>query len=222
MYSGLITAIHDAWKRSISDCEQHPIDVASNHLTPANVTSKNARQTLVLGEMKPPNIEKTLVEKNIHPRAIYESSFKVTVENKLRYFQFKVIHNILPSNNLLFKMKLESSPSCVRCNFHQETLVHLLYEGPNVQKFWQKVIAWWNEKRTENITLNATGIMYGYKPESTLHIALNHFLILGKYHIFQSSLNDNPPPPPLASKCSLSYLMIRFYANERWLLKTTT
>ena len=145
-YNALIAAIPDVWKRSISDCEQHPIDVVSNHLTPANVTAKNARQTLVLREMKPPNIEKTSVEKNIHPQAIYELPFKITVENKLRCFQFKVIQNILPSNNFLFKMKLKSSPSCDRCHFHQEKLVHLLYECPSVQTFWQKVIAWWNEK----------------------------------------------------------------------------
>ena len=51
----------------------------------------------------------------------------------------------------------------------------------------------WNEKRTENITLNATDIMYCYKPESTLYIALIHFLIIDKYHIFQSWLNESPP-----------------------------
>ena len=54
MYNGLIGAIPDVWKKSISDCEQHSIDAVSNHLTPANVTAKNARQTLVLRKMKPP------------------------------------------------------------------------------------------------------------------------------------------------------------------------
>ena len=57
--NGLIVAIPDVWKRSISDCEQHPVDVVSDHLTPANVAAKNAHQTLVLREIKPSNIEKT-------------------------------------------------------------------------------------------------------------------------------------------------------------------
>ena len=53
MYNGLLTAIPNPWKRSISKPEQNLIDVVSNCLTPTNVTAKNARQTLALRAMKP-------------------------------------------------------------------------------------------------------------------------------------------------------------------------
>ena len=49
--------------------------------------------------LKPPNVETTLVEQNLPVKAIFELPFKVTMENKLRCFQYKVIHNILPTNN---------------------------------------------------------------------------------------------------------------------------
>ena len=75
-------------------------------------------------------------------KAIYELPFKVTLENKLRCFQYKIIHNILPTNSRLHKMKLKISPSCDHCSSPYETLSHLLYECSTVQTFWQKVITW--------------------------------------------------------------------------------
>jgi len=78
------------------------------------------------------------------------------MENKLRCFQYKVKHNILPTDNKLYKMKLKTSPSCDRCGNPYENLLHLLYECPRTQTFWQLVIAWWNKERSETVVLNAT------------------------------------------------------------------
>ena len=120
-----------------------------DNLTPSNVTAKIARELFVLKVLKSPKIELELVGKNLSPKAIYQLPFKVTVENKLRCFQYKIIHGILPTNKRLFKMGLKTSPRCERCNFPNETLVHLLYECPITQSFWREIVNWWNEKRSE-------------------------------------------------------------------------
>ena len=140
--------------------------------------------------LKPPNVETILAKQNLTVKAIYELPFKVTMENKLRCFQYKVVHNILPTNSKLCKMKLRASPSCDRCNHPHE---NLLNECPSTQFFWQIVISWRNEKRLENVTLNATDILYGYKPELNTCLALNHYVIIAKYHIFLSRLNKAYP-----------------------------
>jgi len=189
-YNGLLAAIPEEWKRSILNSERIFTDVDRNDLSPANVTTKFARELLVLKVFKAPNVEIKLVEKHLFIKAICELPFKVTLENKLRCFQYKVIHNILPTNSRLHKMKLKTSPSCDRCSSPYETLSHPLYECSTVQIFWQKVIAWWNEKRSESVTLNYTDILYGYKPESNRFYALNQFLIIAKYHVFLSWLNS--------------------------------
>lgn len=62
-----------------------------------------------------------------------------------------------------------------------------------IQFFWQRAISWWNEKRSENVTLSALDILYGYKPESNIFQALNHYVIIAKYHIFLSWLNKTSP-----------------------------
>ena len=91
------------------------------------------------------------------------------MENKLRSFQYKVIHNILPTNNNLYKMNVKTSPRYDRCNHSHKNLLHLLYECPRTQTFWQMLISWWNEKRSKHVALNA----------------LDHFVIIAKYQLFE-------------------------------------
>ena len=109
-YNGLLAANPEVWKRSVLNSERILTDVDRNDLSPANVTAKSARELLVLKVFKAPNVENKLVEKHLLIKAIYELPFKVTLENKLRCFQYKLIHNILPTNSRLHKMKLENFP----------------------------------------------------------------------------------------------------------------
>ena len=90
------------------------------------------------------------------------------MENKPRCFQYKVVHNILPTNSNLYNMKLRTFPSCDRFSHPRENLFHLLYECPSIQIFWQRVISWCNEKGSENVSLSALDILCGYKPESNI------------------------------------------------------
>jgi len=43
---------------------------------------------------------------------IYLLPFTTTKEVKLAMFQYKIIHNILATNSILYKMKKVASPSC--------------------------------------------------------------------------------------------------------------
>ena len=55
--------------------------------------------------LKPPNVERKLVEQNsISTEAVYELPFKVTMDNKLKCFQYKVVDNILPTNSNLYNI----------------------------------------------------------------------------------------------------------------------
>ena len=132
----------------------------------------------------PPIVEISLRKQVLNVKAVFELPFKVTVENKLRSFQFKLIHNIIPTNHSLYKMNIKVSPKCERCLFPNETLIHMLCECPDVKIFWQDIMMWWNNKRADNINPNNIEILYGYKPETTSFYALNHYLLIAKYHVF--------------------------------------
>ena len=76
-------------------------------------------------------------------------------KTNLDVFKYKVVHNILPTNSNLYKITLRTSASCDRCSHPHKNLFHLLYECPSIHVFWQRVISWWNERRSENVTLSA-------------------------------------------------------------------
>jgi len=71
-YSSLLSAIPDAWKRSILNSEETHINSDEHNLTSVNVTAKIACKMLVLETHKPSNVEKKLDEQNLMVKAIYE------------------------------------------------------------------------------------------------------------------------------------------------------
>ena len=85
----------------------------------------------------PPLVESYLREKTFTPNAEYELPFKIPIENKLRSFQFKLIHNSLPTNQRLWKMNVKSSPKCEQCDAPCKTISHIFSECPAVKIFWE-------------------------------------------------------------------------------------
>ena len=53
-----------------------------------------------------------------------------------------------------------------------------------VKIFWEKVIDWWNRKRSENINPNPTEVLCGYKPESNSFHTFNHYLLVARYYVY--------------------------------------
>ena len=59
---------------------------------------------------------------------IYFLIRNTTLDTKARMFQYKVLHNILYANKMLFKFGKVSSPRCSFCKLHHETIMHLFYD----------------------------------------------------------------------------------------------
>ena len=138
-YGGLLAAILKDWKNAIlHGSQEHTDEPKVTQLTVENVSAKYARQMFAEKSFCSPLTESYLRGQTFTPRAVYELPFKITIENKLRSFQFKLIHNILPTNQRLWKMNVKSSPKCEQCDAPCETTSHLFYECPAVKMFWEK------------------------------------------------------------------------------------
>ena len=113
--------------------------------------------------------------------------FKITIENiKLDEFELKtslvtnqptpldskmnVLNLLQNANNVMLLMKLLAIYQLrVSCR----------------QMFWEKVIDWWNLKRSENINRNPTEVsLYGYKPESNSFHTFNHYYLISRYYVY--------------------------------------
>ena len=75
-----------------------------NHLSPTvdNISAKLARVLLAEKSFCPPLAEAYFKEQKLIPNVVYELPFKVTIENKLRSFQIKLLHNIISTNQCLW------------------------------------------------------------------------------------------------------------------------
>ena len=109
-YAGVLAAIPKLWKSKvlgISPMGGEPYkSLADSDIIPS---SKKAHLILAEQSFSPPLVEIILSKQVLNVKDIYELFFKVTVENKLRSFQFKIIHNIIPTNLSLYKMNIKNT-----------------------------------------------------------------------------------------------------------------
>jgi len=62
-----------------------------------------------------------------------------TSDMTIKEFQYKILHRYLPTNDLLYKMKIVSGNKCTFCNMYNETVIHLFYECTYVKQLLLKV-----------------------------------------------------------------------------------
>ena len=116
--------------------------------------------------------------------------FVVTNEVKIIMFQYKVIHNVLPTRATLYRDGISESPLCNLCRTEKQTLHHLLINYMPTIDFWILFQDWWYIETNETITLTTSHILYGC--DRTKHWqALNYCLLAAKYCIFCTSLRGD-------------------------------
>ena len=70
---------------------------------------------------------------------IYRLPFVVTIESKLRSFQFKINHNIFFTNEKLLRVGIGETSMCTFCNTEIETMAHLFGECSYVEPLWDEL-----------------------------------------------------------------------------------
>ena len=134
---------------------------------------------------------------------IYKLPFMVTIETKMRSFQFKFSHLIFWSNDVLFKRSMIDSPLCTFCSNEEETLEHLFINCPFIQPLWAALEHILNHKFTMQEKLFGC-----YKNlDDKEYDIISHSSILLKYYVHISRL-DNRTPQTFILKKRLIYSSI--------------
>ena len=121
----------------------------------------------------------------INWKKTYLNAINFTIDTKLRYFQYKYIMCILPSNSFLLKSNIVNSSLCDFCNMHEETIIHLFWTCQISRDFWSRVEMFLNNKGF-NITVNYEKISLGLSSLQKDNNIVSFILILAKYFIFCS------------------------------------
>ena len=72
-------------------------------------------------------------------RKIYFLICDTTLDTKALMFQYKVLHNILYPNKMLFEFGKVISSRCSFCKLHNETIMHLFYDCLIVERIWYQL-----------------------------------------------------------------------------------
>ena len=119
---------------------------------------------------------------------LYELPFKVTLDTKLRWLQYRILHGILVTNSWLCKVGIKDSGKCTYCN-QDESIVHLYSSCHVINMFWDNIVT--------NIdvmpkSLTAFEKLYAYNGK-TNYILTNQLLIIARYCIYVCSRAGNVP-----------------------------
>ena len=129
------------------------------------------------------------LDRKLHCKT-WQNLFTQIKETKLIQLQWKILHNIYPTNILLHKIGIKQSE---RCDFCEETDVveHTFFRCERVQPFWKIVSQLIEVKLKKKIMLNETSIILGIEQDNhdltfEEQKQVNIFLILAKFSIIKS------------------------------------
>jgi len=176
---GLLSAILSEWKKHLKQ-EQQAATVNLPEID--KLTCKTIYKSLIYcPNFPPPMAEKRLIEWgfDIHEwQKIYSLPFLVTKEIKLSIFQYKIIHDILYTNCILYKMRKVQDPHCPFCTNVDQTVGHLFVSCPIASAFWSDFIihVWYHSVSKKTLSLSKNEIIYGVLANWSSCSTLNHLL----------------------------------------------
>ena len=190
-YYGLISAIPQSWKKLLH------VNSGNSTTPPPPIDTMTCKmlydKLLTLENLPPPTSEKKLLSYGIAKEdlnKIYLLPFTATKELTLVMFQYKIIHNILATNSILYKMKKVASPSCPFCPSDSQNIHHLFISCPKASSFWYKFQSWYSTACNASLLLSEPEVLFGITRPFTHRLTLNHLLMLGKYFLYVNALNN--------------------------------
>ena len=189
-YYSLWTAIPQSWKNMLLRVNSG--ESTTPPLPICTITWKMLYDKLLtLENLPPPTAEKKLLSYGIakeNLNKIYLLPFSAAQEIKLAMFQHKIIHNILATNTILYKMKKVASPSCPFCPSDSQNIRHLFISCPQASSFWYKFQSWYSTVSKASVLLSEPEVLFGITRPCAHRLTLDHLIILDKYFLYINAL----------------------------------
>ena len=120
---------------------------------------------------------------------------KTTKESKLKWFQYRLLHRILPTNRFLHLRNIRDNNLCSFCNREEESVSHLFWDCDIVKNFWTNLqnllIA--NCTHIVNLQFDEELILFGTKENMYTDDIFDLILLLAKYYIYSLKWTDSVP-----------------------------
>ena len=137
-------------------------------------------------------IEKSTAQSNLEKCDIVEHQWSIlckniyltTIDPYMREFQFRIIHNYLPVNTMLYKWKITDSDKCIHCLIEKETQRHLFVECPRSITVYRLIQEWCNQINIILPRLCVTEVLYNCTLRNIKDRLIDHIILIYKYIIY--------------------------------------
>ena len=121
---------------------------------------------------------------------IYDLPSKITVDTRLRVFQYKILNNILYLNEKLFDFGLVDSEKCRFCLVSNETTIHIFSECPIVKELWNCLYDIFKDY-VSLPNLSPQSATLGFTSNIENSLLINHIVLMFKYYVYSSRKERN-------------------------------
>ena len=117
---------------------------------------------------------------------VWNIPYLSTKESRLRELQWKILHNIYPTNILLLKMGLRDSNVCLFCKGSIDFVEHFFFYCPNINNLWGYISNYIRSLYDVRITFSAKDVLIGIIDNEEIGlskdqgIVVNHLILIGK------------------------------------------
>ena len=113
--------------------------------------------------------------------------FKTIHDPYYKWFQYRILHRILGTQQSLYKMQISDSSNCLLYKNNQETIIHLFFQCPNSIHLCNQLENVIQEKGSFHIKFNPEDVLLGYSYRNSNSVALNTLIMVTKSYIFSNS-----------------------------------
>jgi hypothetical protein len=185
-YCGLITAIHWKFQSAIANVDDIH-DIVNMSFVRTMCTSGQVFYSQLLEKtdfnckwLNLFGIDRTLTS------SIFKIIFTCTIDTKLQNFQYKLLHQILPTKSLLYKMHVKDNDLCNFCIDCSDSLVHIYYDCPFAREFWvevQNLISTFVTPDDLNQIMRKENIILGYLSSDSWGDTINFILLFARHFL---------------------------------------
>ena len=118
-------------------------------------------------------------------KLVFKACCKSVLDNSIIWLQYKVLFNILPSRDYLYKLKISNNNLCVFCQCSPETIVHLFCECDEVNDLWSNIKQWIFMKTRITVNFSKSIKLLGFHEMDHNYWPLNLVILSTKKYIFQ-------------------------------------
>jgi flagellar biosynthesis/type III secretory pathway chaperone len=141
------------------------LSVHINKLAIQDLTNKYVYQLLVKRKFVTPYLHtywNSLFNTDTNWTNLYLFINKALIDNRVKQYRYKLIHNIIATNENLFKWRISTSPNCITCG-SIETLQHFFIDCNYISNFWTHILNTLEHCGVANPLNKLKYIILGYK-----------------------------------------------------------